>query len=85
MLAYSIEDSDDVTLWGDANLDGEVDINDVVYLNKTVLGKDDTISEQGFKNCDIDQNKHLTATDALNVMKLVVKLITQDACPITEE
>ena len=71
-----------VTLWGDANLDGEVDINDVVYMNKTVLGKDNTISAQGFKNCDIDEDGRLTATDALNVMKLVVKLIQQSDCPI---
>ena len=77
--------SDGTILWGDANLDGEVDINDVVYINKTVLGKDDSISEQGFKNCDLDENKHLTATDALNVMKLVVKLITQNDCPITQD
>ena len=72
----------EVTLWGDANLDGEIDINDVVYINKVVLGKDSTISKQGFLNCDINEDEHLTATDALNVMKLVVKLITQSDCPI---
>lgn len=68
-------------LWGDANESGEVDILDVIALNKALLGKD-TLSEQGQKNADINQNEQLDASDSLNTMKLIVNLISQEDCPI---
>ncbi|MDE6658435.1 MAG: hypothetical protein K2J88_07635, partial [Oscillospiraceae bacterium] len=72
----------DVTVWGDADLDGKVAIGDVVFVTRTVLGKDNTMTEQGEKNCDIDQDKKLTPADALNTMNLVVNLISQEDCPV---
>ncbi|MDE6005145.1 MAG: 1,4-beta-glucanase [Oscillospiraceae bacterium] len=71
-------------LWGDSDLDDEVSIGDVVYVTRTVLGKDNTMKEQGEKNCDIDQDNKLTPADALNVMRLVVGLISQEDCPIKD-
>ncbi|MDE6004621.1 MAG: glycoside hydrolase family 9 protein [Oscillospiraceae bacterium] len=72
----------DVTLWGDADVNNEVSIADVVFVTRTVLGKDNTMSAQGEKNCDIDVDGQLTPADALNVMQLVVELIKQSDCPI---
>ncbi|MDE6005188.1 MAG: cellulose 1,4-beta-cellobiosidase [Oscillospiraceae bacterium] len=72
----------DVTLWGDADVNNEVSIADVVFVTRTVLGKDNTMSAQGEKNCDIDVDGQLTPADALNVMQLVVELIKQEDCPI---
>lgn len=60
---------------GDVNLDGEIDINDVVYANKIVLGKE-TADGQELLNGDIDGDGHISADDALSIMKYVVKLIT---------
>ena len=61
---------------GDVNCDYEVDISDVVFANKVVLGKD-TLDEYQFHNADVDQNGKVEPTDALNIMKYVVKLITE--------
>ena len=61
---------------GDANLDGEVDILDVVYVNKVVLGKD-YLSEQGLKNVDFNSNGHADPDEALTIMKYIVQLIPE--------
>lgn len=72
---------DDKVLWGDANVDGEVDILDVIIVNKSLLGSA-TLSEQGQKNADVDQKGGVDTTDSLNILKLVVKLLTQDDMPV---
>ncbi|MDE7093830.1 MAG: dockerin type I repeat-containing protein, partial [Oscillospiraceae bacterium] len=66
---------------GDANVDGQVDILDIITMNKTVLSQR-TLEGQGFKNADVDQNGILEAKDSLNVMSLIVKLLTQADFPI---
>ena len=63
-------------LLGDVNCDGEIDIQDVVFVNKVVLGKD-TFNAQQFCNADVDENGKVEPIDALNIMKYVVKLITE--------
>ncbi len=60
-------------VWGDANLDGAVNIMDVILVNKSIYGKA-TLSPQGILNADINQSNAPDATDALNIMKLAVKL-----------
>ena len=75
-------ESSNSNISGDVNLDGEVDILDVVYVNKVVLGKE-TLTEQEYKNADVDLNGYVEAIDALNIMKRVVKLI--DNLPIVAE
>ena len=60
---------------GDANEDGEVDITDVITVNKTILGQR-TLEGQGFKNADVDDNGEVDPTDSLNIMKYIVQLIT---------
>lgn len=61
---------------GDVNLDGVVDIRDVVYANRVVLGKD-SVEGDGFLNADIDGDGIIAPADALNIMKFVVGLITE--------
>jgi len=69
-------------LYGDVNLDGEIDIMDVIALNKFLLGS----SELGKDNkaaADVDLNSQLDSTDSLNILKRVVELIT--TLPVTAE
>ena len=68
-------------VWGDADCSGEVDILDVIVLNKTILGKE-KISAQGMVNADINQNSIPDSTDSLNIMKLIVGLLKSENCPV---
>lgn len=68
-------------LWGDANVDGEVDILDVIATNKYLLGSG-TLTDQGKINADVDQANGVDTTDSLNILKLVVKMLTQADMPI---
>ena len=68
-------------LWGDVDCSGEVDILDVITLNKAILGKE-TLSAQGEKNADVDQSGKPDSTDALNIMKLIVQIYTQADMPL---
>lgn len=61
---------------GDANLTNEVDILDVILVNKAILGKE-ILEGQGFTNADVDDDGQLTPTDSLNIMKYIVNLITE--------
>ncbi len=73
---------DDTTIkWGDANCDGSVNIMDIILLNKAIYGKAE-LSDQGLKNADVDQDGKPSATDSLNIMKLVIKLLTEADFPI---
>lgn len=72
---------DGKNLCGDANEDGEVDLVDVILINKALMiGAE--ISEQGRKNADVDLNDEMDEVDSLNILKSVVKLVT---LPITNE
>ena len=48
---------------------------DVILLNKSILGSA-TLGAQGKINSDVDRNDAIDTTDALNVLKAVVKLVT---------
>lgn len=69
------------TKYGDVNCDGDVDIVDVIMLNKYLLGSQ-KLEAQGQINADVDENKDIDSTDSLNILKCVVKLITQADFPI---
>ena len=69
------------SLYGDANVDGSVDILDVIKLNKFLLGND-KLTDEGKANADVDANKSIDTTDSLNILKCVVEMIEQSSFPI---
>ncbi|MDE5753373.1 MAG: cellulose 1,4-beta-cellobiosidase [Oscillospiraceae bacterium] len=71
-------------LWGDADVNGKVEILDVVLMNRVYVGVD-TISDQGKLNADTDQDSKISLSDSMNVLKLLVHLLEQKDFPITAE
>lgn len=64
-----------VTMYGDVDVDGDVDIMDVILLNRyLMIGAE--VTPQGMVNADVDNNKKADAVDSLNILKAVVQLIT---------
>ncbi|MBQ8926781.1 MAG: 1,4-beta-glucanase [Oscillospiraceae bacterium] len=63
-----------VTIWGDADDDGDCDIMDVICVNKEQLGSE-VLSEQGALNADVDRSGGLSFTDAVNIMRSLVDLV----------
>ena len=63
------------------NCDGEVDILDVITLNKSIMGKE-SLSEEGIVNGDVNLDGKPDSTDALNILKLIVGIITAEQLPL---
>ncbi len=62
-------------MYGDVDVDGDVDIMDVILLNRNLMiGAE--VSDQGILNADVDKSGEADAVDSLNILKAVVKLIT---------
>ena len=70
-------------LWGDADESGEVDILDVITINKAVLGKEKLTDAQN-KKADVNQNGKPDSTDALTVLKLIVGMVKASDLPLSE-
>ncbi|MDE5768528.1 MAG: glycoside hydrolase family 9 protein [Oscillospiraceae bacterium] len=68
-------------LWGDANDNGEVDISDVVLMNRVYVGVDE-ITDKGLTNADVDQSGKIELADSMNVLRLLVHLLDQSDFPI---
>ncbi len=64
-------------LAGDANLDGSVDVRDVVALANHIL-EITPLSDQGFRNADLNRDGEITVLDLV----LVVNIILEDAPPL---
>lgn len=69
----------DSTRYGDVNLDGDVDILDVIYLNRFLLGSAG-LNDQARRNANVDLNTDIDSTDSLIILKHIVKLI--DKLPV---
>ena len=67
--------------YGDVNLDGAVDILDVIKLNKFLLGAG-TLEDAARANADVDASGSLDSTDSLNILKAVVELLSTKDFPI---
>ncbi len=65
--------SDD-TMYGDVNEDGEVNLLDVLSLNRNLLTGEE-LTEQGKRNADVDLDGKPTSVDALNILKFTIKLV----------
>ncbi|MBP3379287.1 MAG: cellulose 1,4-beta-cellobiosidase [Ruminococcus sp.] len=77
----------EVTLWGDANVDGLVDIADATLILQTIGNGDKyKLSAQGAKNADVvDNGGGITAMDSLAVQMYDAKLFTQADFPTTSD
>ena len=67
-----------VSLYGDANCDGKVDISDAVLIKCYLLNSSSyPISAQGLANSDVQGNKNgVNAQDAVTIQKYILKAIT---------
>ncbi|MDE6729583.1 MAG: dockerin type I repeat-containing protein [Oscillospiraceae bacterium] len=63
-----------VSLLGDANLDGTVDITDVILMNRVYVGVEQ-ISAEATANGDIDRDGKISLSDSMNVLRYLVHLI----------
>lgn len=62
------------TKYGDVNCDGEVNVLDVITLNKNLLVGGDLLP-QGIINADVDLDGTPSAADSLNILKSLVGLV----------
>ena len=86
-VSFSAMADDGVTLWGDANCDGTVDMGDAVIVMQSlanpnkygVNGTDpNRITEQGIRNADVYENgSSLTSSDSLSIQKYLLHLIRE--------
>ncbi|MDE5556471.1 MAG: glycoside hydrolase family 9 protein [Ruminococcus sp.] len=77
----------DKILWGDANVDNEVNVSDAVLIMQTLSNPDEyQLSAQGRLNADVvDNGSGVTAMDALAIQCIGINLITQPDFPTTTE
>ncbi len=59
---------------GDVDTSGDIDIMDVIRVNKFLLGSGDLTDSQKL-TADVDKNGDIDATDSLNILKRVVEVI----------
>ncbi len=62
--------------YGDVNVDGSVDILDVIALNKSLLAGA-KLTDQGTINADVDLDGAPSAADALTILKYTIKLVAK--------
>ncbi|MDE6088940.1 MAG: dockerin type I repeat-containing protein [Oscillospiraceae bacterium] len=62
------------SLPGDVNLDGSVDITDVILMNRVYVGVEE-ISAEAKANGDTDGDGKISLTDSMNVLRFLVHLI----------
>ena len=67
-------DADTDTNYGDVNLDGKVDLMDVIMMNKYLAGQI-TLSEQAVKNADVNTDGSLGDSDSTTLMQFVLMMI----------
>ena len=71
------DNTEDKTLYGDANCDGNVDISDAVLIKCFLINsKKYSLSTQGKKNADVQGNGNgINAQDAVAIQKYILKQI----------
>lgn len=74
----------EASLYGDSNVDGEVNIADAVYLNKYLVGAV-TLSDTGNANSDCYKDNKLDSSDTLIILKVLAMTYQQSDLPIIPE
>ena len=59
---------------GDVNADGDIDIMDVIAVNKYLLGGS-LLNQSQYVAADVDADGEVTTTDSLIILKYVVDMI----------
>ncbi|MDE6501711.1 MAG: 1,4-beta-glucanase [Ruminococcus sp.] len=78
----SVSGSDEI-LYGDANVDGKVNISDAVLIMQSISNPSEyEITAQGIINADTVGNDGITNTDALAIQCVEAKLIKQTDLPL---
>jgi hypothetical protein len=75
------EEIPDGSKYGDVNVDGVIDVSDVVLLNKSIVNAA-TLSESGRANADALRNNIIDSNDALTILRYLVMSI--DSLPVKE-
>ncbi len=77
---------DDEILWGDANVDGKVEIADATLILQYLTNKDEyKLTDKGMKNADCANNGDgVTALDALAIQKMDAGIYKQSDFPVKE-
>ncbi len=68
-------DSNDVR-YGDVNCDDNVNLLDVLTLNRNLL-VGEKLTEEGVRNADVDRDGVPTSVDALNILKFTINLVKE--------
>ena len=73
-------------MWGDTNVDKEVNISDAVLIMQSIANPDEfKITEQGKINADVYNNGDgITNNDALVIQYVEIKTLSQTDLPVTE-
>lgn len=76
-----------VTMWGDANVDEDVNVADAVLIMQALSNPSNyKLTEQGLLNADVaDNGDGVTTKDALAIQAIGINLIKQTDFPITTE
>ena len=68
-----------VSLLGDVNCDGKVQISDVVLFSRYINEEPVKVSDVGLANADCDFNKMTTMDDATRILLYIARLISEEA------
>ena len=66
----------DVYVYGDVNIDGNIEIADAVLLNKYLVDSA-TLSKVGKLNADCNKDGKISPEDTLTILKYLVGTITE--------
>ncbi|WP_289027582.1 dockerin type I repeat-containing protein, partial [uncultured Ruminococcus sp.] len=69
------------TLYGDVNLDGQIDITDCVLLNKCLTGAV-KLNKTAKRNADVDQNNEIDTSDTIYLLQFLIRVI--DTLPVSK-
>jgi len=72
--------SNGVSKYGDVNVDGSVDVRDVLDINRNLL-MGAVLSAQGIANADVDRDNLVTQADALMILKATIGLTILPEAP----
>lgn len=65
----------EVSLYGDINLDGKIDLTDAIMLNKA-MAEVVTLTDQQAANADCDGNGSLDGNDAIVLLRFLVQIVS---------